>query len=132
STLSTSFLRMAYLPLYLTLYFLPFLFYESFFKAIIRPMVGNGSKRMIISVVYQLVVIVSSLLLLMILLLLILQQSAAFFLLGINLMVLLLSITIISGEFFYEKTGGWIAQIIVSALIFSTSAIVFSPIMYLF
>ncbi|MFX1352239.1 MAG: alpha/beta hydrolase [Promethearchaeota archaeon] len=132
STLSTSFLRMAYLPLYLTFYFLTFLFYESFFKAIIRPMVGNGSRRMIISVVYQLVVIVSSLLLLMILLLLILQQSAAFFLLGINLMVLLLSITIISGEFFYEKTGGWIAQIIVSALIFSTSAIVFSPIMYLF
>ncbi|MFX0097891.1 MAG: alpha/beta hydrolase [Candidatus Hodarchaeota archaeon] len=132
STLSTSFLRVVYLPLYLTIYILTFLFYESFFKAVVRPMIGNGSKRMIGSAIYQLVLVVSSLLLLMVLLLAVLQQNVAFFLLGINLIVLLLGVLIISGELFYEKTGGWIAQIIVSAVLFSTSAVVFSPIIYLF
>jgi len=53
--------------------------------------------------------------------------SLDFFVLGLNLVIVSLVTSIASAEVFYEMTGGWIAQIIISALVFATLATVSSP-----
>jgi hypothetical protein len=39
---------------------------------------------------------------------------------------------VISSELFYEKAGGWLPQIIVSALLFATLTVVLSPVLSIF
>jgi hypothetical protein len=55
--------------------------------------------------------------------------------LGVQIVLLVfvpLGIGVVSAELFYEKTGGWLAQIIIGALLFATLTVVFSPVMHLF
>jgi len=132
STFSTASTRLVSLPLYTVLFMLVFMFYESFFKGLTRPMMGNSSRRIVHSVLFELVVILSSFLLELAVVAAILSSympfiSLDFFVLGLNLVIVSLVTSIASAEVFYEMTGGWIAQIIIGALIFATLATVSSP-----
>ena len=132
STFSTASPRLVSLPLYLVLFSFVFMFYESFFKGLARPMIGDGVKRMVYSVLFELAVLLSSFLLELAVVTTILSLympfiGLDFFVLGLNLVIISLVTSITSAEVFYELTDGWIAQIIVSALIFATLATVLSP-----
>ena len=58
STFSTASIRLLSLPLYTLIFVFIFIFYESFFKGFIRPMIGDGIKRMAYSIFFELVVLV--------------------------------------------------------------------------
>lgn len=132
STFSTSSLRLTSLPLYTMLFFFVFLFYESFFKGFTRPMIGDGVKQMVYSVFFELGVLFLTFILEVVIITTILSLfmpflRLGFFLLGLNLLLIPLVISLVSAEIIYNRTGRWIAQIIISALIFATLTIVFSP-----
>jgi len=138
STFSTASIRLLLLPLFTLIYAFVFVFYESFFKGVARPMMGDGAKRMLYSVIYELVVVFSALLLEIVITATLLGpfmgmgSLTSFIGFGINLILIPLSIAAVSGEFFYERTGGWIAQIIIGATVFATMSIVFSPVLNFF
>ena len=132
STFSTASMRIISLPLYTLFFAFVFVFYESFFKGFARPMMGDGIKRMAYSVFFEFALLFLTFVLELVVITTILSLfmpfiRLEFFVLGLNLVVIPLVISILSAEVFYERTGGWIAQIIVSALIFATLTIVFSP-----
>jgi alpha/beta superfamily hydrolase len=132
STFSTASMRIISLPLYTLLFAFVFVFYESFFKGFARPMMGDGVKRIVYSVLFELAVLFFTYLLELVAITTILSLfmpfiSLGFFVLGINLVLIPLVISIVSAEVFYERAGGWISQIIMSSLIFATLSIVFSP-----
>jgi len=132
STFSTASMRIISLPLYTLLFAFIFVFYESFFKVFVRPMMGEGVKRMVYSVLFELAVLFLTYLLELVVITTILSLfmpfiSLGFFVLGINLVLIPLVTSIVSAEVFYERTGGWISQIIISSLIFATLSVVFSP-----
>ena len=130
-TFSTSSLRLLYLPLYIVIYGVVFLFYESFFKGILRPIIRNGFQMAFLSPILEFTVISLSVLLQFLLLGTILQQNIGLFLVGLNLIIGFLALTIILSDFFYKTTGGWIVQIIINAVLFATVSLVSSPISYL-
>jgi uncharacterized membrane protein HdeD (DUF308 family) len=129
-------MRLIALPLYTFVFSVVFIFYESFFKGWVRPMIGDGGARMIYSMSFQLVVLVSTFMLELVILTTILSLfmpyiQVEFFFLGLNLVLMSLGIATVSAEVFFERTGGWIAQIIISAFTFAALIIVFSPTLYL-
>ncbi len=130
-TFSTSSLRLLYLALYIVIYSFVFLFYESFFKGIIRPIIPNGIKKTFLSPILEFTVISSSVLLQFVILGMVLQQNIALFLVGLNLIIGFLALTIILSDFFFKTTRGWVVQIIVNAVLFATVSVVSSPISYL-
>ncbi len=132
STFSTASTRLISLPMYTFFFVFVFVFYESFFKGFARPMMGDGIKRMVYSVFFELTVLFLTFVLELVVITTILSLfmpfiRLGFFVLGLNLVLIPLVISIVSAEVFYERTGGWIAQIIISALIFASLTIVFSP-----
>lgn len=132
STFSTASTRLVSLPLYTLLFAFVFVFYESFFKGFARPMMGNGAKRIVYSAFFELIVILLTFVLELVIITTILSLfmpfiRLSFFVLGLNLVLIPLVTSIVSAEVFYEKTGGWIAQIIISALVFATLTIAISP-----
>jgi alpha/beta superfamily hydrolase len=131
-TFSTASLRVISLPLYTLLFVFVFLFYESFFKGHARSMMGRGLKRMGYSIVFESVVLFLTFMLELVVITTVLSQvmpfiSFGFFVLGLNLLVIALLTSLVSAEILYEQTGGWVSQIIISAVIFATLTIVFSP-----
>jgi len=136
ATFSIASMRLIALPLYTFVFSVIFIFYESSFKGWVRPMIGDGGARMIYSMSFQLVVLVSTFMLELIILTTILSLfmpyiQVEFFFVGLNLVLMSLGIATVSAEVFFERTGGWIAQIIISAFTFATLIIVFSPTLYL-
>jgi alpha/beta superfamily hydrolase len=132
ATLSTASLRVLSLPLYTTLFVFVFVFYESFFKGYARSMLGSGVRRMGSSVLFESIVLFLTFMLELVVITTLLSQvmpfiSFGFFVLGLNLLLIALLVSLVSAEVFYEQTGGWLAQILISALIFATLTIVFSP-----
>jgi len=132
ATFSTASMRLIALPLYTFVFSVVFTFYESFFKGWVRPMIGDGGARRIYAMFFQLIVLVSTFKLELIILTTILSLfipniQVDFFFLGLNLVLMSLGIATVSAEVFYERTGGWIAQIIISAFTFAALTIVFSP-----
>jgi pimeloyl-ACP methyl ester carboxylesterase len=142
STFSTASIRLITLPLYILIFALIFVFYESFFKGVARPLMGDGIKRMVLSVIFELAVVlvtfVIGLVVITTLLSLIMPSlGIGSLILGLGVQVVLLvlvplTIGVVSAELFYEKTGGWLAQILIGALLFATLTVVFSPVMYAF
>lgn len=130
-TFSKSSLRLLFLALYIVIYSFVFLFYESFFKGIIRPIIPNGIKKTFLSPIFEFTIISSSVLLQFVLLGTVLQQNIALFLVGLNLIIGFLALTIILSDFFFKTTRGWVVQIIVNAVLFATVTVVSSPISYL-
>jgi dienelactone hydrolase len=136
ATFSTASMRLITLPLYTFVFSVVFTFYESFFKGWVRPMFGDGGARRLYSIFFQLIVLVSTFMLELVILTTILSLfipyiRVDFFFLGLNLLLISLGIATVSAEVFYERTGGWIAQIIISAFTFATMTIVFSPALFL-
>ena len=136
ATFSIASMRLIALPLYTFVFSVVFIFYESFFKGWVRSMIGDGGARMIYSMSFQLVVLVSTFMLELVILTTILSLfmpyiQVEFFFLGLNLVLMSLGIATVSAEVFFERTGGWIAQIIISAFTFAALIIVFSPTLYL-
>lgn len=136
ATFSIASMRLIALPLYTFVFSVVFIFYESFFKGWVRPMIGDGGARMIYSMSFQLVVLVSTFMLELVILTTILSLfmpyiQVEFFFLGLNLVLMSLGIATVSAEVFFERTGGWIAQIIISGFTFAALIIVFSPTLYL-
>jgi dienelactone hydrolase len=142
STFSTASIRLISLPLYILVFALIFMFYESFFKAVVRPLIADGVKRMALSVIFELIVLLVTFIIELILITTLLSLAMpslgiGSLILGLGAqMVLLVSVPLIMGlvsaELFYEKSGGWLAQIIIGALVFATLTVVFSPVMHLF
>jgi len=137
NTFSTASMRLISLPLYTMLFVFVFMFYESFFKGYARPMMGAGIKRMGYSVLFECVVLFLTFMLELVVITTIMSQfmpfiSFGFFVLGLNLLLIAIVTSLISAEVFYERTGGWISQIIISAFIFATLTIVFSPALLIF
>jgi pimeloyl-ACP methyl ester carboxylesterase len=142
ATVSSSSVRLLSLPVYALIFALIFLLYESFFKGVVRPLLADGVKRMVISVIFEVLVllVVFAIQLVAITALL----SVAMPSLGIGALILGLGVqtyllflvpitmAVVASELFYEKTGGWLPQIIVSALLFATLTVVLSPVIYLF
>jgi len=132
STFSSATIRLISLPIYLLIFGIVFVLYESFFKGLVRPMMGDGSTRMVYSILFELVVLVSIFVLELVVITMILSLflpyiQLGFFLLGLPFLLVLLVISIVSAEVLYATTGGWISQIIISAVTFATLTIVFSP-----
>jgi hypothetical protein len=142
STFSTASIRLIFLPLYILIFALIFVFYESFFKGGARPLMADGVKRMVFSVIFELVVLlvtfVIELVVITTLLSLIMPSlGIGSLILGLGVQVVLLvlvplTIGVVSAELFYEKTGGWLAQTIIAAIVFATLTVVFSPVMHVF
>ena len=142
STFSTASIRLIFLPLYVLVFALIFMFYESFFKAVVRPLLADGVKRMALSVIFELVVLLVTFVVELVLITTLLSMvmpslGIGSLILGLGVQVVLLVsvpllIGVVSAELFYEKTGGWLAQIIIGALLFATLTVVFSPVMTLF
>ena len=114
------------------LFIFVFAFYESFFKGYARPMMGHGMRRMGYSVLFESIVLFLTFMLELMIITTILSQvmpfiSFGFFVLGINLLLIALLTSLVSAEVFHEQTGGWLAQILISAVIFATLTVVFSP-----
>ena len=83
-------------------------------------------------ILFQLIVLFSTFMLELVILTAILSLfipyiQVDFFFLELNLVLMSLGIATVSAEVFYERTGGWIAQIIISTFTFATMTIVFSP-----
>ena len=132
STYSTASTRLISLPLYTLVFVFVFVFYESFFKGVARPMIGGSLKRMVYSMFFEFIVLSLTFILELAVMVTILSLFMPFirldfFMLGLPLLLIPLLISILSAEVFYERMGGWITQIIMSALIFATLIIVFSP-----
>jgi hypothetical protein len=132
ATFSTASVRLIALPLYTIVFSVVFTFYESFFKGWVRPMIGDGGARRLYAIFFQLIVLVSAFMLELVMFTTILSLfipyiQVDFFFLGLNLVLMSLGIATLSAEVFYERTGGWIAQIIISAFTFAALTIVFSP-----
>lgn len=132
ATFSTASTRLITLPLYTLVFSVVFTLYESFFKGWVRPMIGDGGAKSLYSMFFQLIVLFSTFMLELVLLTTILSLfipyiQVGFFFLGLNLVLMSLGIATVSAEVFYERTGGWLAQIIISAFTFATMTIVFSP-----
>ncbi len=137
NTFSTATMRLISLPLYLLFFVFVFMFYESFFKGYARPMMGAGIRRMVYSALFEGVVLFLTFMLELVVITTIMSQfipsmSLGFFVLGINLLLVALVISLVSAEVLHERTGGWISQIIISAFIFATLTIVFSPALLFF
>ncbi len=130
-TFSTATLRLLYLPLYTFIYAIIFFFYETF-KHAMEPFMGTGQKRMVLSPIFMLLIIISSVLIQVLILVTILQQSLGLFLIGLNMLMLFITLAILATEFFYKTTSGWITQILVNAVLFATTTIASSPITLLF
>lgn len=130
-TFSTSSLRLHYLPLYIVIYGVVFLFYESFFKGIMRPKFQNGFQKVVLSPILELIVISFSVLLQFLLLGTILQQNIGLIFVGLNLIIGFLALTIILSDFFCKTAEGWVVQIIINAVLFATISVVSSPTSYL-
>jgi pimeloyl-ACP methyl ester carboxylesterase len=142
ATTSTSSVRLLTLPVYALIFGVIFLLYESFFKGVVRPVLGSGVKRMALSVIFEIVV----LLVIFAFQLVVITALLSFIMpsLGIGNLILGLGVqtyllflvpitmAVISSELFYEKTGGWLPQIIVSALLFAALTVVLSPVVSLF
>jgi dienelactone hydrolase len=141
-TFSTASIRLISLPLYIFVFALIFMFYESFFKAVARPLMADGVKRMVLSVVFELIVLLVIFVIELVLITTLLSLAmpslgigSLILGLGVQMVLLVLvplGIGVVSAELFYEKTGGWLAQIIIGALLFATLTVVFSPVMHLF
>jgi hypothetical protein len=132
NTVSTASLRVISLPLYTLLFVFVFIFYESFFKGYARPMMGRGVRRMGSSVLFESVVLFLTFMLELVVITTVLSQvmpiiSFGYFVLGLNLLLIALLTSLVSAEILYEQTGGWLSQTIISAVIFATLIIVFSP-----
>jgi hypothetical protein len=103
---------------------------------------ADGVKRMVFSVIFELVVLlvtfVIELVVITTLLSLIMPSlGIGSLILGLGVQVVLLvlvplTIGVVSAELFYEKTGGWLAQTIIAAIVFATLTVVFSPVMHVF
>jgi len=142
STFSTASIRLISLPLYALIFALIFMFYESFFKAVARPLMADGGKRMVHSVIFELIVLLATFFIQLIVITTLLSlampsMGIGSLILGLGVQIVLLvlvplAIGVLSAELFYEKTGGWLAQILVGALLFATLTIVFSPVMHAF
>lgn len=142
STFSTASIRLISLPLYALIFALIFMFYESFFKAVARPLMGDGGKRMVHSVIFELIVLLTAFFVQLIVITTLLSlmmpsMGIGSLILGLGVQIVLLvliptAIGVVSAELFYEKTGGWLVQILVVALLFATLTIVFSPVMHAF
>jgi dienelactone hydrolase len=132
ATFSTASMRLITLPLYTFVFSVVFTFYESFFKGWVRPMIGDGGVRRLYAMFFQLIVLISTFMLELIIITTILSLflpyvQVDFFFLGLNHVLMSLGIATVTAEVLYERTGGWIAQIIISAFTFATMTIVFSP-----
>jgi dienelactone hydrolase len=142
STFSTASIRLISLPLYIFVFALIFMFYESFFKAVARPLMAGGVKRMVLSVLFELILLLVIFFIELVLITTLLSLAMpslgiGSLMLGLGVQIVLLvfvplGIGVVSAELFYEKTGGWLAQIIIGALLFATLTVVFSPVMHLF
>lgn len=142
STFSTASIRLISLPLYALIFALIFMFYESFFKAVARPLMGDGGKRMVHSVIFELIVLLTAFFVQLIVITTLLSlmmpsMGIGSLILGLGVQIVLLvliptAIGVVSAELFYEKTGGWLVQILVVALLFATLTVVFSPVMHAF
>nr|MDO8133322.1 alpha/beta fold hydrolase [Candidatus Njordarchaeum guaymaensis] len=142
STFSTASIRLISLPLYALIFALIFMFYESFFKAVARPLMGDGGKRMVHSVIFELIVLLTAFFVQLIVITTLLSLmmpsmgiGSLILPLGVQIVLLVLiptAIGVVSAELFYEKTGGWLVQILVVALLFATLTVVFSPVMHAF
>jgi alpha/beta superfamily hydrolase len=132
ATFSTATLRILSLPFYIMLFVFVFIFYESFFKGYARPMMGSGMRQRVSSVLFESVVLLLTVLLELVVITTLLSQvmpfiSLGFIALGLNLLLIALLTSLVSTEVLYAKTGGWISQSIISAVIFATLTTVFSP-----
>jgi hypothetical protein len=119
------------LALYTFVFGVVFTFYESFFKGWIRPRIGAGGGRRLYSMLFQLIVLLFTFILEAALLTTTLSLftpyiQAAFFRLGLPLVIMSLGIATLSAEVLYERTGGWIPQISISAVTVATMTLVFS------
>lgn len=142
STFSTASIRLISLPLYVLVFAAIFVFYESFFKGVARPLMADGAKRMAGSVIFELIIllvtfVIELVVITTILSLMLPSLGIGSLILGLGVQMVLLvlvplSIGVASAEFFFEKTGGWLAQMIIAALVFATLTVVFSPVMHLF
>jgi hypothetical protein len=95
-------------------------------------MMGDGMRRIGYSVLFESVVLFFTFLLELVVITTLLSQampfiSLGFFVLGLNLLLIALMTSLVSAEVLYAKTGGWMSQIIISAIIFATLTTVFSP-----
>ncbi|WXG43927.1 MAG: alpha/beta fold hydrolase [Promethearchaeati archaeon SRVP18_Atabeyarchaeia-1] len=141
-TFSTASIRLISLPLCILIFGLVFMFYESFFKAVARPLMADGAKRMVLSVIFELIVLLVAFVIELVIITTLLSLAmpslgVGSLILGLGLQMVLLvlvplSIGVLSAELFYGKTGGWLTQIIIGALLFATLTVVFSPVLYLF
>jgi hypothetical protein len=142
STFSTASIRLISLPLYVLIFALIFIFYESFFKGVTRPLMADGAKRMAGSVIFELIVLLTTFVVELVVITTILSLmlpslgiGSLVLGLGVQMVLLVLvplSIGVISAELFFEKTGGWLVQIIIAALVFAMMTVVFSPVMHFF
>jgi dienelactone hydrolase len=141
-TFSTASVRLISLPLYALIFAVIFMFYESFFKAVARPLMADGIKRMVHSVIFELVVLLAAFLIQLVVITTLLSlmmpsMGIGHLTLGLGVQMVLLvlvptTIGVVSAELFYEKTGGWLTQILIGALLFATLTVVFSPVMHAF
>jgi dienelactone hydrolase len=139
STFSIASIRLITLPLYIYFFAWIFVCYESFFKGVVRPLLPDGVKRMTISVIFEIIVLIVTFVIQLIIMTTLLSLVMPSFgigslILGLGLQVVLLlsvplTIGLVSAELFYEKTGGWLPQTIIAAVIFATLTVVFSPVL---
>jgi dienelactone hydrolase len=142
STFSTASIRLISLPLYILVFAVIFIFYESFFKGVARPLLADGAKRMLGSMIFELMIllvafVVQLVVITTLLSLMLPSLGIGSLILGLGVQMVLLvlvplSIGVASAELFFEKTGGSLAQTIIAALVFATLTVVFSPVMHLF
>jgi len=142
STFSTASLRLICLPFYAVIFALIFMFYESFFKAVARPLISDGGKRMVYSMIFEVIVLLTAFVIELVVITTLLSfvmpsLGIGSLILGLGVQMVLLvfvplAIGVVSAELFYEKTGGWLAQILIGALVFASLTLVFSPVMHAF
>lgn len=142
STFSTASIRLISLPVYILIFALIFVFYESFFKGVARPLMADGAERMAGSVIFELIILLATFVIELVVIITILSLmlpslgiGSLILGLGVQMVLLVLvplAIGVVSAELFYEKTGGWLAQTLIGAVVFATLTVVFSPVMHLF
>lgn len=134
---STGSIRINMLPVYIMSFITTFFFFESLFIGVTRPLMGSGTAQILYSVIFESGLLYGTFILEMFIVSTVLSVITPiirleFFLLGLNLLLLPLVISRVSAVNLYVTTRGWIAQIIISALIFASLTIVFSPIIQSF
>jgi hypothetical protein len=132
STLSMASTRLLALPLYVTLFAIVFVLYESFFKGVVRSRFGGGRSRVVYAFFFELAVLFATFVLELMVLTVVLSfvmpyMQLGLFVLGLNFLLVALVISLASAEVFFERTGGWVTQILISAVTFATLTVVFSP-----